>query len=466
MSNAKIFNQDVAFSFYTNERYAENLLYHTKYGLFYLYEEGHYKKLTPQEFKKEVTSFIRKNFPRQNWTIHAVDDIIKWVQLECLRQSDKEDRHLIGFKECIYNTKTFETEEFSRDKIVTYYLPFFYSDTTKETPTFNRFIESSLVKLKTGETDHKLIAVAQEMFGSIFIDNLKASKAFFLYGESGQNGKSTFTKLVRKVIGPQFTSHLALSDLGKTFGLAPLIGMKVNIRDELDDKFGSSKIFKELVTGDTVGDQHKYGDHFTLSNRAKFIFSSNVIATFDGIDGGLRRRLLFIPFYREFKDGDVDKDYDLEEKLEDEIPGIVGWALIGAKRLVDNQYRFTKSESVTHVMEEFEDEASSALRFFRDNYAVDRECQVWNPLQKVYDDYLVWMVSEGSKKPAGKKRFVKDIKGVWQSLDIRSQRSKDQNYTIGKTISCINAYRKDASEIEGEEVSEEEAKQLGIEFKS
>ena len=96
--------------------------------------------------------------------------------------------------------------------------------------------------------------------------------------------------------------------------------MKVNIRDELDDKFGSSKIFKELVTGETVGDQHKYGQHFTLNNRAKFIFSTNVMATFDGLDGGLRRRLLFIPFYREFKDGDIDKDFDLEDKLESEIP--------------------------------------------------------------------------------------------------------------------------------------------------
>lgn len=458
MSN-KIFNQDVAYDFYTNEKYADDLLYHTGYGLFYLYENGYYKKLTPEEFRKEVIKYIRKKFARQNWTIHAIKDIVQWIEHECLRQTDREDRHYIGFKDCLYNTKTFETEEFDKEKIVTFHLPFFYNDLKNPTPNFSRFLESSLVTKGDFKTDTKLIMVAQEMLGSIFIDNLKASKAFFLYGESGQNGKSTFTKLIRKIVGPQFTSSLALSDLGKTFGLAPLIGMKVNIRDELDDKFGSSKIFKELVTGDTVGDQHKYGSHFTLSNRAKFIFSSNVMATFDGLDGGLRRRLLFIPFYREFKDGDLDKDYDLEEKLEEEIPGIVGWALEGAKRLVTNQYRFTKSEQVDKVMEEFEDDASSAIRFFRDNYTVDTQQEIWMPVQHLYDDYLIWLQSEGSKKPAGKKRFLKDIKGVWQMSDVRSRRSKDPDYFLGKTVSCINAYRKDTT-LDGEELTEKEAEQL------
>ena len=47
MSNKKEFNQDVSEAFYTNERYAENLVYHDQYCLFYLYENGHYKKLDP-----------------------------------------------------------------------------------------------------------------------------------------------------------------------------------------------------------------------------------------------------------------------------------------------------------------------------------------------------------------------------------------------------------------------------------
>lgn len=463
MLNAKVFNQDVAYDFYTSQEYVDNLLYHEEYSLFYIYENGYYKKLDPKKFRSLVMRYVRKNFPKQNWTVNSIKDIVSWVEHECLRQTDKEDRHLIGFNDCLFNTRTFKKEVFDREKIVTYHLPFFYNDMDMPIPNFKRFLETSLVKQKTFEPDHKLIMVAQEMLGSIFIDNLKASKAFFLYGESGQNGKSTFTKLIRKIVGPQFTSALALSDLGKTFGLAPLIGMKVNVRDELDDKFGSSKIFKELVTGDTVGDQHKYGDHFTLSNRAKFIFSSNVIATFDGIDGGLRRRLLFLPFYREFKDGDIDKDYDLEEKLETEIPGIVKWALEGAERLVNNSYQFTKSDAANKMMEEFEDEASSSLRFFRDNYVIDTSCQIWQPLQMVYDDYITWLQKEGSKKPAGKKRFIKDVKGIWQSLDIRTQRTKDDFYNpLGKPISCINVYRKDS--IEEESMTIEEAEKKGLKF--
>lgn len=466
MSNAKVFNQDVAYAFYTNEEYVENLVYNTQYSLFYIYENGHYKKLTPEDFRKVVISFIRKNFPRQNWTIHAIKDIVSWIEHECIRQTDHEDRHLIAFRDCLYNTKTFECEEFSRDKMVTYYLPYFYEDIKSPTPNFDRFINTSLVHKVDFTTDPTLIAVVQEMLGSFFLDNLKASKAFFLYGESGQNGKSTFTKLVRKIIGNQFCSALALSNLGEKFGLAPLIGMKVNIRDELDDKFGSSKIFKELVTGERVADQHKYGQPFEFENRAKFLFSSNVIATFDGIDNGLRRRLLFIPFYREFKDGDIDKDYDLDEKLEKEIPGIVGWALEGAKRLVSNSYKFSDSKAVKTAMDEFDDDASSAIRFFRECYTVDAEMTIWVPINKVYEDYIFWMQTEGTKKFIGKKRFLKDIKVVWRNIETKIMRSKYDDFNLGKHLTHINCYRKedmeDSSDVITVNNDEELAEQLNI----
>ncbi|NTU69211.1 hypothetical protein HGB13_00035 [bacterium] len=444
MSNAKIFNQDVAFSFYTNERYVEDLVYHTGYALFYLYEDGHYKKLMPEEFRSEVMKYIRSNFPKQNWTIASVKDIVGWCEHECYRKIDDEDRYYIGFKDCIYNTKTFETEPHNKEKIVTYYLPYNFSEIENaETPNFKRFLETSLVHKQDYKPDYDLIAVAQEAFGSAFIDNQKACKAFFLYGESGQNGKSTFTNILRKVVGMQFYSSLSLLDLSQRFTLSSLIGKKANIADELDDKFGSSKMFKQLVAGDSVHGEHKYGGQFDLENRAKFFYSSNVMPSFDGIDGGLRRRILILPFWREFTDKDIDKDYDLKEKLEAELPGIIWWSIQGAKRLVENSYRFTHCKATIHMMEEFEDEASSSLRYFREMCGADKDYIRFMPLQKIYDDYLHWTVTEGSKKPAGKKKFIKDIKSVFRAIDTKVMRYKDDyNYVQGRPTVCLNVYFK------------------------
>jgi putative DNA primase/helicase len=312
-----------------------------------------------------------------------------------------------------------------------------------ETPNFKKFLNSSLVHPADYSPDESLILVTQEMFGSIFIDNLKASRAFFLYGESGSNGKSTLTNLMRDVIGPGFHSSLSLMDLSRVFGLSPLIGKKANIADELDDKFGSSKMFKQLVTGEPVGDQHKYGNHFTLYNRAKFIYSTNVLPTFDGLDGGLRRRVLIIPFYREFRDTDKDKDFNLADKLRGEIPGIIAWALEGAKRLMENGYRFTESKSITKMAEEFEDEASTPLRFFRDNYIVDETFKQFLPVQKLYEHYQMWMQLEGSKKVAGKRKFMRDITGVWRKAHTKAMRYRDDGeYIFGNPVTCINVYKK------------------------
>ena len=439
MSNAKIFNQDVAYDFYTNEKYIDNLVYHTGYSLFYIYKDGHYNKLKPEEFRKLVIKHIRDKFPRQNWTINSVKDIVSWVEHECIRQTEEEHRYYIGFKDCVYNTKTFKTEPHDIEKIVTYYLPYNFSELENcPIPNWNRFLDTSLVCVDGYTPDNKLHLVAQEAFGSIFIDNLKASKAYFFYGESGQNGKSTFTNILRKVVGKEFHSALSLSDLSKQFGLSALIGKKANICDELDDKFGSSKMFKQLVTGEPVSDRHIYGETFTLYNRAKFFYSTNVMPTFDGLDGGLRRRLLIIPFYREFKNNDIDKDYDLSEKLDEELPGIIYWAIQGAKRLVENSYRFTESEATTKMMEEFEDEASTALRYFRDNCAIDSTNISWIPLQKIYDDYLHWAVSEGAKKPVGKKKFFKDIRTTWRNIEQKTIRYNDGGMFNGQATSCVN----------------------------
>lgn len=442
MSNSKIFNQDVALSFYTNEKYVDDLVYNTEYSLFYLYKDGHYVKLENKQFEKEVIHFIRHNFGKQNWTISSIKDIVSWIEHECVRQVDHEDRHYIGFKDCLYNTKTFKTEPHDREKIVTYYLPYNFEEIQNyPTPNFVRFLETSLVKPDGYTIDYNLINVAQEAFGSVFIDNLKACKAFFLYGESGQNGKSTFTNILRQVIGKDFYSSLSLMDLSQRFTLAALIGKKANIADELDDKFGSSKMFKQLVAGDVVHGEHKYGGNFDLENRAKFFYSSNIIPTFDGLDGGLKRRILIIPFYREFRNGDIDKDFDLPEKLKAELPGIIYWAIKGAERLVKQSYRFSECESVNKMNEEFEDEASSAIRYFRDNCVVDKTYNIdsYIPVQMLYDKYVNWSIDEGSKKPAGKKKFLKDIKNAWKEIHQKVVRYKDTGYySEGKPVICVN----------------------------
>ena len=439
MSNAKIFNQDVAFDFYTNEKYIDNLVYHTGYTLFYIYKDGHYEKLTPEQFRKIVIHHIREKFPRQNWTINSIKDIVSWVEHECIRQVEEENRHYIGFKDCVYNTRTFETEPHDLEKIVTYFLPYNFSELADyKTPNWSRFLYTSLVHPDGFTPDPRLTEVAQEAFGSIFLDHQKACTAFFFYGESGQNGKSTFTNILRKVVGKEFYSSLSLADLSQRFTLSALIGKKANIADELDDKFGSSKMFKMLVSGDSVHGEHKYGGNFDLENRAKFFYSTNVMPTFDGLDGGLKRRILILPFYREFKNGDVDKDYDLPDKLKEELPGIIYWALQGAKRLVENSYRFTKCDATQKMFEEFEDEASSSLRYFRDNCIVDKTFVSWIPMQKVYDDYVHWTISEGSKKPAGKKKFFKDIKTTWRTIDQKYIRYHDGQLFNGQATTCIN----------------------------
>ena len=69
--------------------------------------------------------------------------------------------------------------------------------------------------------------------------------------------------------------------------------------------------------------------------------NGNLVAAHDTSDGFWRRQILIS--VKDKPEGRTDDPY-LIDKLSEELPGILLWALEGLKRLLTNQYRFTISE--------------------------------------------------------------------------------------------------------------------------
>ena len=66
---------------------------------------------------------------------------------------------------------------------------------------------------------------------------------------------------------------------------------------------------------------------------------------------GFFRRFDIVHFPRVFKPS--EQDYDLEQKLLEELPGIFNWALDGLKRLESNEWKMTPSPSMDETHLEF-----------------------------------------------------------------------------------------------------------------
>lgn len=443
MAIKKVFNQDIARELVNSDEYIQDLVYMKDYGCFYLWSgkfpdrpEGHFVKLDSDDddMLKIIDEFCLARGYNQNYTYSSYADIEKLVRMFTLKRVNREDDKYVAFKDALLNVETFEIEPFDKSKICTTYFPYNIEETKEDTPVFKKFLSSSLVyEDDVYKTDNDLIILAQEMMGSLMLNNLKASAAFFLYGRLASNGKSQLQKVIENVFGFDQCASLSLADLSDKFSTISLIGKRVNLAGELDEKFGNSKAFKQLVTGDRFKAEYKFGKVVFFTPRTKFIFSTNKIPTFDGFDRGVRRRLIFLPFHRTFLPTDPDIDIYLEEKLKKETAGIIGWMIEGAKRLVKNNYQFTVPKSSLKIIGKFDQEMSSAAMFVHEeNWVVnDDNDAIYIPRTEFYDHYKQWSY-ESNKKPLSRNRFYEDLENIIKDIKVV------QKYIDGRPQRCFN----------------------------
>lgn len=295
--------------------------------------------------------------------------------------------------------------------------PFPYPDPSRKipTPVFDRFLSTSLVyRDAQSQADPSLVKIVQEMMGHVLLPSMEAAAAFFLYG-AGKNGKSKLADLTRSLVGDRLSSAMTLESLtANRFSASFLVGKKLNVCNEDESQYLASDKFKAVVSGEYITAERKYGATFNFSPTAKYLFCTNSPPRFDGLNYGLKRRVKIIPFYRQITE--EEKDVHLAAKLQAELPGIVQFALEGARRLQENKYVFSDAESkaVQEETEEFENTVSNGVRFVRENYRIDDEGFTSNT--GIYAHYVEWCKENGCK-PMSSMNFHKD---TTRNLDLKS----------------------------------------------
>jgi len=398
-------------------------------------------------FEKEVFHFVRTNFPNQKIKKEMIKDIIYQIEMLCFRQEDRERDDIISFKDKMLDLNNFETIPTRKDIFTIFHIPYCYDSINMETPNFNRFIESSLVRrtldLEGYLPDKDLISLVQEMFGFFLLGGLNGYKAWFLIGD-GSNGKGVMSRILGNIFSKEYVQSMTIQAItADKYNAQELIGKKINISNEDESKLISSDRFKGIISGDPLHTSVKFKKGFSFVPRTKFIFCSNRMPTFQELDYGVKRRLMFIPFLRKFKEGDADRDINIDEKIKAEIPGIIRWALEGAKRLVKNEFVYTDCELSNSMMKEFEEDILSALQFVRENYYVDDQSIVSK--KELYARYRIHCDSIG-KKPYNYNNFKKQLTANVEGLKERKT-TVDYKYVDGYNLVERTVYERGMDEV-------------------
>ncbi len=278
-------------------------------------------------------------------------------------------------------------------------LPIKY-DAEADCPRFKKFLAEVL--------DVNDIPVMQEWFGYCLQRDYRHQKAMMLIGD-GENGKSVLINVLKTFLDPKNVSNVNLQDLSTDrFALASLHNKLANLYPDIPAKaLTETGSFKALTGGDQIEAQHKFGRRFGFTNHAKLMFSTNTLPQTRDQTNAFYRRWLLITFKNTFPIGDPRRDPHLLQKLttEEELSGILNWAIEGLRRL-NNNGQFSYGRNTDDIQEQYIRLSNPVQAYVQDRLDPDAESQIVK--DDLFNDYIQYCKLK--KLPATAKNiFAKEL---------------------------------------------------------
>jgi P4 family phage/plasmid primase-like protien len=224
--------------------------------------------------------------------------------------------------------------------------------TPPETSLLSRLLNGIFKGDPDAEAKRALLAEVCGAAALGYATRLMQPRAVVLHGKTAENGKSQVLELARGLLPASAIGCVPASKMGDERHVIGLAGKFLNASDELSPEAIASDTFKSVVTGEPISGRDVYKSRVEFRSMAQNLFAANQLPSFKGgIDKGVQRRLLVIPFNRSIP---------IEERVEEigkriaseEQDQLLAWAVEGASRLI-RQRNFAVPESCREALREW-----------------------------------------------------------------------------------------------------------------
>lgn len=263
------------------------------------------------------------------------------------------------------------------------------------TPAWDKFI---------GEVfggDVEMVEFIQRLAGYSLTGSTKEQKLFFLHG-SGSNGKSVFLDVLRAMAGSY--AHNLPSEALMTSKherhpttLAALHGKRLAISSEIEESahWAESRI-KQLTGDETLTAHFMRQDEFTFRVSHKHIIAGNFKPRLKGDDYAMVRRMVLVPFAQRFEGS--RRDVNLPDKLRREYPGILAWAIEGARKWADSGLAIPAA--VTEASKAYMTEQNDLEQWLEE--CCTRDASARTGSEELYQSFKAWKERNGEFAPSNR----------------------------------------------------------------
>lgn len=266
----------------------------------------------------------------------------------------------------------------------------------------------------------------EDIFGHILMTKGFPHRAFFFWGESGDNGKSTIIKMIQSFADGLYT-NVPLDKFDDDTTVYSLVGKILNIADDIDASYlEKSSNFKTIVSGDPVMIRPIYSPAVTLNNKATLIFTCNEIPVFKDKSGGIKKRMRVIPCDARV----VKRDLEIDEKLSTDNAKsyLLRLAIEGMQRILENG-DLSSCKAVDDITKEYFVQSDSVLAFLDEYDVAGKETK------NAYMQYVLFCESTG-KKAVGSTEFGKRLKKEgFEAKQIRKNGKRPYVYIKEQQVS-------------------------------
>jgi putative DNA primase/helicase len=247
-----------------------------------------------------------------------------------------------------------------------------------------------------------------EITGYCLYPGYPFNKAFMLVGD-GRNGKSTFLKLVRGILGPDNITAFPLQVLSREgFAQSELYHKLANIfPDVTETPIPYTGWFKALTGEDRISAPRKFKSSISFENYAKLLFSANVTPKVKDMSEAYWRRWIVIEFPNKFPD---DPTFFEKTFTEEVIEKIIALSIMFFVNVWHNR-EFTVKGGAQEFKDLWLRRESNVYAYVKSRMEEGRIVigeGEYTPTNDLYNDYISWC-SDNDEEAKDKAVFTKEL---------------------------------------------------------